>query len=86
MAPFSQYGIAKFELFLINDVGWKTEIKEGAADEKKKQSSLVFLMLQPVLRIRIRIRRIHMLLGLPDPHPDQLVKDMDPDPSIIKQK
>ncbi len=51
---------------------------------KKMQASLVFLMLQPVLRIRIR--RIHMLLGLPDPHPDQLVKDMDPDPTIIKQK
>ncbi len=28
--------------------------------------------------------RIHMFLGLPDPDP--LVKSMDPDPSIIKQK
>ncbi len=39
-----------------------------------------------VLRIwiRIRIRRIHMFLGLP--YPDPLVRDMDPDPSIIKQK
>jgi hypothetical protein len=40
----------------------------------------------PVFRIRIRIRiwihRIHMLLGLSDP----LVRGMDPDPSIIKQK
>jgi hypothetical protein len=46
----------------------------------------------PVLRIRIR--RIRMFLGLPDPHP--LVTSMDtapdpvpvpaPDPSIIKQK
>jgi hypothetical protein len=33
-----------------------------------------------------------MLLGLPDPHPDPLVSNMDPapdpapDPSIIKQK
>jgi hypothetical protein len=29
-----------------------------------------------------------MLLGLPDPLPDPLVKDIDPnaDPSIIKQK
>jgi hypothetical protein len=33
---------------------------------------------------RIRIRRIHMFLGLPDPNP--LVRDTDPDPSIIKQK
>jgi|LakMenEpi03Aug12_release.lakeMendotaPanAssembly.Ray.scaffolds.fasta_scaffold2423593_1 hypothetical protein len=34
-----------------------------------------------VFRIRIRI---HMFLGLPDP--DQLVRGMDPDPSITKQK
>ena len=35
--------------------------------------------------LRIRIRRIHMFLGLPDPDP--LVRDTDPDPnpSIIKQ-
>jgi hypothetical protein len=37
---------------------------------------------------RIRIHRIHMFLGLPDPDP--LVKGMDPnpapDPSNIKQK
>jgi hypothetical protein len=41
---------------------------------------------RPVLRIRIR--RIHMFLGLTDP--DLLVRDTDPapdpDPSIIKQK
>jgi hypothetical protein len=40
--------------------------------------------MEAVLRIWIRIRRIHMFLGLPDP--DELVKDTDPDPSIIKQK
>ncbi len=34
--------------------------------------------------LRFRIRRIHMFLGLPDPDP--LVRDTDPDPSIIKQK
>jgi hypothetical protein len=45
-----------------------------------------------MLRIRIRIHRIHMFLGLPDPGPDTLVRDMDPaldpdpDPSIIMQK
>jgi hypothetical protein len=27
-----------------------------------------------------------MFLGLPDPNLDALVKDTDPDPSIIKQK
>ncbi len=34
-----------------------------------------------VLRIRI-----HVFLGLLDPDPDPLVRGMDPDPSIIKQK
>jgi hypothetical protein len=34
--------------------------------------------------LRIRIRRIRMFLGLLDPDP--LVRDMDTDPSIIKQK
>jgi hypothetical protein len=38
----------------------------------------------PVLRIRIH--RIHMFLGLLDPDPDLLIRGMDPDPSIIKQK
>ncbi len=40
------------------------------------------------IRNRIRIHRIHMFLGLPDP--DSLVRGMDPgpapDPSVIKQK
>jgi hypothetical protein len=40
--------------------------------------------------LRIRIRRIHMSLGLLDLDPDPLVRDvdpdMDPDPSITKQK
>jgi hypothetical protein len=45
--------------------------------------------------LRIRIRRIHMILGLLDPNPDPLVRgkdpdpdpalDPDPDPSIIMQ-
>jgi hypothetical protein len=38
--------------------------------------------------LRIRIHQIHMFLDLPDPDP--LVRgmdpDLDPDPSIIKQK
>jgi hypothetical protein len=38
------------------------------------------------IRIRIRIHRIHMLLGLPDPNLDPLVRGIDPDPSIIMQK
>ncbi len=40
--------------------------------------------MKQVFRIRIRIHRIHMFLGLPDPDP--FVRSMDPDPSIIKQK
>ncbi len=36
----------------------------------------VMKSVKSVLRIRIRIHRIHMFLGLPDPAPD-------PDPSII---
>ncbi len=49
-------------------------------------------MQQPVFRIRsqIRIHRIHMCLGLPDPDPDPPVRGMDPDPApdppIIMQK
>jgi hypothetical protein len=47
-----------------------------------------------VLRIRIRIPRIHVIFGLldPDPDPDPLVRGKDPDPdpdldpSNIKQK
>jgi hypothetical protein len=35
---------------------------------------------EPVLRIRIRIHRIHMFLGLQDPDP--LVRGMDPDPAL----
>jgi nucleoside-diphosphate-sugar epimerase len=44
--------------------------------------------LKPVLliRIRIRIHRIHMFLGLLDPDPDPLARGMNPDPSIIKGK
>jgi hypothetical protein len=43
--------------------------------------------LQAVLQIRLRIRihRIHMVMGLLDPDPNPLVRGMDPDPSIIKQ-
>jgi hypothetical protein len=41
------------------------------------------LSLKPVLRIRIRSRKF---LDLLDPDPDPLVRGMDSDPSIIKQK
>jgi hypothetical protein len=38
-----------------------------------------------LLLLGIRIR-IHMFLGLSDPHPDLLDTNTDPDPSNIKQK
>jgi hypothetical protein len=41
---------------------------------------------KPVLRIRIRIHRIHVLLGLLDPDPLVRGVDPDPDPSMIMQK
>jgi hypothetical protein len=40
----------------------------------------------PSSLLQIRVRRIHMFLGLLDPDSDPLVKGTDPDPSIIKQK
>ncbi len=45
-------------------------------------------VVEAMLRIWIRIHRIHMFLGLLDPDPDPLVRGMDPDPdpSIIMQK
>ncbi len=43
-------------------------------------------LLEPVLRIRIRIYQIHMFLGLLDPDPLVRGMDPDPDPSITKQK
>ncbi len=36
--------------------------------------------------LRIRIRRILRYLGLLDPDPDPLVRDMDPDPSSKNSK
>jgi hypothetical protein len=58
----------------IRDPGWK---------KSDPGSGINIPDTQPVLRIRIR-----MFLGLLDPHPDPLVKGMDPapDPSISMQK
>ncbi len=48
------------------------------------------VVLTGVLRVRIRIHRIHVFLGLLDPDLDPLVRGMDPDPDMnpsnIKQK
>jgi hypothetical protein len=55
-------------------------------DFSSGRRSSVIQDLQAALRIRIRIHRIHMFLGLPDPNPLFRGKDPDPDPSIIMQK
>ena len=49
----------------------------GAQEVEAKRIRTV--LPEPVLRIRIRIHRIHMSLGLPDPDP--LVRGMDQDPA-----
>ncbi len=45
-----------------------------------------FLILSLKAVFRIRIHRIHMFSGLPDPDPLVRGMDPDPDPSIIMQK
>jgi hypothetical protein len=42
------------------------------------------VLFKAVFRIRIRIHRIHIFLGLPDP--DLFFRGLDPDPSISKKK
>ncbi len=62
----------------------KTSFNSQQAGVSPKQFSTFSVMQwgeEYEIRIRIRIRRIHMFLGFPDPHPDQLVKDMYPDPN-----
>jgi hypothetical protein len=75
-----------------------THIAPGFVIELFHTLKGIIVRCAPVLRIRIRIRihRIHMFLGLLDPDLDPLVRGMDPDPdptldpdpdpSIIMQK
>ena len=44
----------------------------------------IFTYFLTVFRIRIRIHRIHVFFGLPDPDPNPLVRGMDPDPALDK--
>ncbi len=46
--------------------------------------SHIFFLQSAVFRSRIRSRRIHKFVDVQDPDP--LVRDLDPDPPIIKQK
>jgi hypothetical protein len=64
---------------------------QGRRGEELQAGGLhLMIVSKSVLRIRIRIHRIRMFLGLPDPAPDPLVRGMDPepvpDPSVILQK
>jgi hypothetical protein len=60
-------------------------VQSGRNDPFKEKSVSGYLFAV----VQIRIRRIHMFLGLRDPDPDSLVRDTDTDPnsdpSIIKQ-
>jgi hypothetical protein len=60
----------------------KTEVDDLKNGMEKERCKINYF--QAVLLIRIH--RIRMFLGLLDPDPDSLIKDMDPDPSITKQK
>jgi hypothetical protein len=44
------------------------------------------VVLTAVLRIRIRIHRIHMFLGLLDLDSDPLIRGMDPDPALAPDR
>jgi hypothetical protein len=67
-----------------------TEVKKKRYNVYKRISCTVCYMIssQAVVRIRIRtrIRRMRMFLGLLDPDLDPLVRGFDPNPSVTKQK
>jgi hypothetical protein len=52
----------------------------GIQYTQEMESPLDMLLSKAVFRIRIRIHRIHVFFGLPDPDP--LVRGMDPDPAL----
>ncbi len=60
------------------------ELSEKMARQTAECDSKLDEMFKAVLRIRIH--RIHMFLGLPDPDPLVRCMEPDPDPSIIMQK
>jgi hypothetical protein len=80
-------GLAAFKPDLRRCLGELVlQVAEEPAVPLPDLSITLLLYQRPVLRFRIRIRRIHISLGLPDSDP--LIRDMDPypDPSIIEQK
>ncbi len=59
---------------------------QGRRGEELQAGGLHLIVAKSVLKIRIRIHRIHLFLGLPDPDPLVRGMDPDPDPSVILQK
>jgi hypothetical protein len=64
---------------LRSTAGLVSDVERLAAEMSAYQAVLLIR-----IRIRIKIHRIHMFLGLQDPDP--LVRGMDPDPSTTMQK
>jgi hypothetical protein len=56
--------------------------QEEAGRAGQSEGTYSFIPFKSVLRIR----RVRIISGLLDPDPDPLVRGMDTDPSIIKQK
>ncbi len=75
------------EIYVISNLDY---FKHGGPkwQYSSKEDVHFYILILAVLRIRIRIRirRIRMFLGLLDPDPGPLVRGMDPDISITKQK
>jgi hypothetical protein len=77
---------------LAADGGWPAG--KGLILSAARNSSNVFCSggdlatVRQIMTHEQAVLRIHMMFfGLPDTHhPDPLIKDMDPDPSLIKQK
>ena len=76
-------------LYLSTECWWRTGNVYRTCTTQCRSTCGSYLKFTPVLRIRIRIHRIHMFLGLLDPDPDPLVRGMnpapDPDPSILSK-
>jgi hypothetical protein len=66
----------------LRSLNYRPSKAPGLHWERSLPSTALFLVSKAVLRIRLR--RIHMFLGLPDLDP--LGRESDPDPTIVKQK
>ncbi len=82
--PAVAAGSCRFQCIYLNNLTFNRDLPgtslqaESAAN--LKLSNVLFWFEVFRIRIRIRIHRINMFLGLPDPYPDPLVRGVDPDP------